>query len=138
MSGVSRTARWLGCLVVSFGCTTLSLLAADDNKIIFPGGSDKVPAPAGGSGGMVNLFTLVVALILAGVGAWLFLKNRRNAGIVRDGRRLAIEETRSLGNRQYLVVASYDGKKFLLGVCPGRIEMLAPLTDRSSAGDISP
>ena len=46
---------------------------------------------------------------------------------LRADRRLAIAETRSLGNRQYLVVAAYDGRKFLLGVCPGRIEMLAPL-----------
>jgi flagellar protein FliO/FliZ len=42
-------------------------------------------------------------------------------------RALAVDETRSLGNRQYLVVASYEGKKFLLGVCPGRIEMLSAL-----------
>ena len=36
-------------------------------------------------------------------------------------------ETRPLGNRQYLVVAAYDEKRYLLGVCPGRIELLAPL-----------
>ena len=44
-----------------------------------------------------------------------------------DLRSLAVEETRSLGNRQYLVVASYEGKKFLLGVCPGRINLLSAL-----------
>jgi flagellar protein FliO/FliZ len=36
-------------------------------------------------------------------------------------------ESRPLGSRQYLVVADYDGRKFLLGVCPGSIEMLTPL-----------
>ena len=30
---------------------------------------------------------------------------------------------------ELLVVADYDGKKFLLGVCPGSIQMLAPLDD---------
>ena len=43
-----------------------------------------------------------------------------------------VEETRALGNRQYLVVASYEGKKFLLGVCPGQINLLSPLGDESS------
>jgi flagellar protein FliO/FliZ len=47
-------------------------------------------------------------------------------------RSLAIDETRSLGNRQYLVVASYEGKKFLIGVCPGRIDMLSSLDGSSS------
>ena len=45
----------------------------------------------------------------------------------RGERRLVVAETRALGNRQYLVVAAYDDKRYLLGVCPGRIEMLAPL-----------
>jgi flagellar protein FliO/FliZ len=38
-----------------------------------------------------------------------------------------IDETKSLGSRQYLVVASYEGRKLLLGVCPGRIDLLTPL-----------
>ena len=42
--------------------------------------------------------------------------------------------TRSLGNRQYLVVASYEGQKFLIGVCPGRIDLLAPLGSAGAAG----
>ena len=49
----------------------------------------------------------------------------------RDVRKLAIDETRSLGSRQYLVVASYEGKKLLLGVCPGRIDLLTPLDSPS-------
>ena len=52
----------------------------------------------------------------------------------RDGHALAVNETRPLGNRQYLVVASYEGKKFLLGVCPGRIELLSALPENNSAG----
>jgi flagellar protein FliO/FliZ len=42
--------------------------------------------------------------------------------------KLQIEETRSLGNRQYLVVAVYEGQKLLLGVTPGQIQLLTPLS----------
>ena len=45
----------------------------------------------------------------------------------REARKLTVAETRSLGNRQYLVVADYEGRKFLLGVCPGRIDLLSSL-----------
>jgi len=125
---MSRLARRL------FASLTLLLLAgsafaasADDNKVIFPGAS----APAGASGvggsGSLGSVTLVVALLIAAVGAWLFWRGRRDAAIGRDERLLAIDETRSLGNRQFLVVASYENKKFLIGVCPGRIDLLAPL-----------
>jgi flagellar protein FliO/FliZ len=46
------------------------------------------------------------------------------------GRAIVVEETRSLGNRQYLVIAACDGRRFLLGVTPGRIELVASLDDR--------
>jgi flagellar protein FliO/FliZ len=106
--------------------------AADDNKIIFPKGSTTVPAPgAAAAGSVFNTISLIVAFILAGFGAWLFMRNRRQVTNGRDLSHLAVEETRPLGNRQYLVVASYQDKKFLLGVCPGRIDMLAPLHDEA-------
>lgn len=75
---------------------------------------------------------LVVALLLAGAGGWMLFQ-RRKAGILggRAARKLQIDETRPLGNRQYLVVADYEGKKFLLGVTPGRIEMLTPLDTKA-------
>jgi flagellar protein FliO/FliZ len=37
-----------------------------------------------------------------------------------------------LGNRQFLVVAEYEGRKMLLGVCPGRIELLSELGGKST------
>ena len=105
--------------------------AADDNKILFPagnpaGGSLPAGAPAGGSLGNVSL---IVGLALAAVGGWFVWRGRLAAPLGRDVRQLAISETRSLGNRQFLVVASFEDKKFLLGVCPGRIELIAPLHD---------
>ncbi|MEY2878828.1 MAG: hypothetical protein RLZZ15_1208 [Verrucomicrobiota bacterium] len=114
-------------------CATFALVfvsgapGADDNKILYPAGSASgASAPSGGSLGNV---TLVVGLILAAAGGWLVLRGRRAAAHAPDGRGLEIRETRSLGNRQFLVVATYEEKKFLLGVCPGRIDRLAVLHD---------
>jgi flagellar protein FliO/FliZ len=45
-----------------------------------------------------------------------------------------IEETRSLGNRQYLIVAAYEEKKLLLGVTPGRIKLLCDLPTDEDTG----
>lgn len=70
---------------------------------------------------------LVVAFLLAGGGVWLILQRRKAGPVGGRGRKLQIDETRPLGNRQYLVVADYEGKKFLLGVAPGQIQMLTPL-----------
>ena len=100
--------------------------AADDNTIIRPGAS-KAEAPAKTAGGGLTSMSLFLGLALAGAGGWMVWRNRRGTPVSRELRALAIDETRSLGNRQYLVVASYEGKKFLLGVCPGRIDMLTSL-----------
>ena len=100
--------------------------AADDNKILYPSSSASASAPAGGGLGNV---TLIVGLMLAAVGGWFVWRGRRAPPRASDGRALEIQETRSLGNRQYLVIASYEDKKFLLGVCQGRIDLLAPLHD---------
>lgn len=115
-------ATW-AALALLWGVTCF---AADDNTIITPG-SGRADAPAKAAGASFNSLTLVLGIALAGVGAWMVWRNRRGAPVGRDLDALALEETRSLGNRQYLVVASYEGKKFLIGVCPGRIDMLAPL-----------
>jgi flagellar protein FliO/FliZ len=47
---------------------------------------------------------------------------------------LKIEETKPLGNRQFLVVASYEGQKFLLGVVPGRVDFLSALKAEEGTG----
>lgn len=109
-------------------------LRAED-KVIYPRNAGAAPAeaaPAGKPGSGLNLLLLVLALGAAGAGGWLLWRQRTApAGATgREARKLAIAESRSLGNRQYLVVADYDGKKFLLGVCPGRIDLLAPLEER--------
>jgi flagellar protein FliO/FliZ len=107
--------------------------AADDDRIFIPGATH-ADAPGKSGGASLNSISLLLGVALAGVGGWMVWRNRRGTPAGREVRALAIDETRSLGNRQYLVVASYEGKKFLLGVCPGRIDMLAPLDDSAPAG----
>lgn len=96
-------------------------------EVIYPRAN---PAPAPGvlpTKGSSSASWLVAALVLAAAGGWLFWRARHTVGGGVATRHLAITETKSLGNRQYLVVASYQDKKFLLGVCPGRIDLLTPL-----------
>lgn len=100
------------------------------DPVIYPRGTAPaggVAAPVGKESGGSTVY-LAVALLAGAGGWWLWLKRR---GGVRGGlagnARLTIAESKSLGSRQYLVVADYDGKKFLLGVCPGSIELLTPL-----------
>lgn len=100
--------------------------AADDDKVIVPG-SSRAEAPAQGASGGLGSMSLFLGVGLAAVGGWMVWRNRRGTPLGREARALAIDETRSLGNRQFLVVASYEGKKFLIGVCPGRIDLLSPL-----------
>lgn len=116
-------------LVMLLSSAQASASAADAETMIFPAaGAAKTAAPTASMAGGLNLVTLVVATVLAGIGGWAIWRGRR-PGVGRIDRRvLAVEETRPLGNRQYLIVASYEGRRFLLGVCPGRIDMLAPLS----------
>ena len=99
---------------------------AKDAAVIYPRSSATRTEPASGSGAGYPAI-LLAALALAGGGGWLFWRGRSAPGATATLRKLAIAETKSLGNRQYLVVASYEDKKYLLGVCPGRIDLLTPL-----------
>lgn len=101
-------------------------LAGAANEIIYPSNPASRTESAPGRGPSYRS-VLLVAMVLAGAGGWLFWRGRLTPGGAVPARKLAIAETKSLGNRQYLVVASYEDKKYLLGVCPGRIELLTPL-----------
>lgn len=74
------------------------------------------------------LFYLVLLLVLAGVVYYFFQRGFAGAGFGKTmSRRLQIAEIRSLGNRQFLVVAEYEDARVLLGVSPGRIDYLRDL-----------
>ncbi len=114
---------WIGAAI---GPTGSAEDKAADAAVIYPHspGARSEPVARGGPG---YVSVLGIALLFAGTGAWLLWRRRNPLGSAAPMRRLAIAETKSLGNRQYLVVASYEEKKYLLGVCPGRIDLLTPL-----------
>ena len=137
--GFTSVTRWLlvviGCVVLA---TAQPMSAASsespgaakrsDGTIIYPQNRAENPgATASTEHDSTKSLVVVVALLLAAGGAWILLQRRKAGPLGGRGRKLQIDETRPLGNRQYLVVADYDGKKFLLGVTPGRIQMLTPL-----------
>jgi flagellar protein FliO/FliZ len=120
-------------LVAAFALLAVAAFAADDNKVIFPAGGSSGISPSASAGGSLGNVTLVIGLVLAAVGGWFVWRGRNAAPLGRDARQLTLSETRSLGNRQFLVVATFEDKKFLLGVCPGRIDLIAPLHDSSAS-----
>jgi flagellar protein FliO/FliZ len=90
------------------------------------------PANIGhGSGLQLSIYLCLLIALLAG-GTFL-LKNGFTIFQPKSkgARKLNIAETRMLGNRQFLVVAEYEDRKMLIGVCPGRIELLCDLSGKS-------
>ncbi len=75
----------------------------------------------------ITLYLLLLLALFAGV-AWLLRNGFTFFQPKMKGlRKLQISETRMLGNRQFLLVAEYEDRKMLIGVCPGRIDYLCTL-----------
>jgi flagellar protein FliO/FliZ len=127
--------RLFALLAALFLAHCLSAAPTDENQVIVPNSSVQKTAPAPAVPTGSGTLTAIGVLVLAGAGGWLVWRGRKGgiANFNRNTRQLVIEETRSLGSRQFLVVATYQDKKFLLGVCPGRIDLLAPLNASTSA-----
>jgi len=98
------------------------------DTLLIPGGSRTAPALRPADRGSSSSWLVALALC-AGGAAWFWWRKRVAAPLARGARerRIEIEESRPLGNRQYLVLASVSGRKFLLGVTPGSIQLLSPL-----------
>ncbi len=131
---MSRLRHLLVCVAL-FAGLPLAVLAKDD-EVVYPRNQAPAGAPAAAPdpGRSLNWLTGVLGLACAAGAGWFYWR-QRTAGPTGSGRverKLVIAETRSLGNRQHLLVADYDGKKFLLGVCPGRIDLLTPLNDSAA------
>jgi flagellar protein FliO/FliZ len=118
-------------LLAGLALAATSLRAADDKALGYFSNTPAAPAPVSTGYGAT---TLVGIIFLGGAGGWLYMRGRKIQISGRVVRRLVIDETKSLGSRQYLVVASYEGKKFMLGVCPGRIDLLTPLDGPEAPG----
>ena len=129
--GVTPLRRLFCILLISLLLAPVAGVAQD--QVIYPRAVAPVEAPAQIRSSGSNATLLLLALAAAAAGGWMLWRQRRAVPGLngREVRKLAIAETRSLGNRQYLVVADYDGRKFLLGVCPGRIDLLSPLENNS-------
>ena len=92
--------------------------------------SGAAPLPYQASNGGTFQLTIYLALLLAVfAGGAFFLRNGFTLfqPKIKGERKLEISETRMLGNRQFLVVAAYEDRKILIGVCPGRIDYLCTL-----------
>lgn len=90
--------------------------------------STPLPYKTGDAGTFQLVMYLALLLALFAGGAFLL----RNGFTLfqpkfKGERKLEISETRMLGNRQFLVVAAYEDRKVLIGVCPGRIDYLCTL-----------
>jgi flagellar protein FliO/FliZ len=130
-------------LLVVIGCVVLAtaqpmsaaspdateLAQRPNTEIIYPKGSVDAAGLKADGKSTGSSYVLVVALLLAAAGAWVMIQRRQGVMPLgsKTARKLQVEETRPLGNRQYLVVANYDGQRFLLGVTTGQIQMLSPL-----------
>lgn len=130
-----RIGRLIAALAVFLLAASASR-ASDGQGMYAPGSISSPVSPIHGDPGM-GAITVIGTMMLAGAGGWLLLRGRKLPFPGRVAKKLSIDETRSLGSRQYLVVASYEGKKMLLGVCPGRIDLLTPLDGQDSAAKAS-
>jgi flagellar protein FliO/FliZ len=143
---LSSVTRWL---LVVVGCAVLEtaqpMIAAEPaaadpgltaDRILYP--ADNRPSPTPGQpapspgGGPVWAFVLLVGLA---AGGWWVWRRRNPVAAVRRRGGIVIEDTRALGNRQFLVVAGVDGRRFLLGVAPGCIRLLSDLDSAPGSED---
>ena len=83
-----------------------------------------------------QIFRIIGFLGTLAAAAYFFSKFVNNRNIIKhstDGRKgIVLSDTRSLGNKQFLVVASYDQEKFLLGISSGSIQLLSKLENSST------
>jgi flagellar biogenesis protein FliO len=129
--------RRIASLALAVGLGPLGAAESTTKEtVVFPRAAAGSPAssPAGDAPAATQGL-LFFAVMCAGGGGWLLWRRRAaGPGSGAEGRRLKIVETQSLGSRQFLVVADYDGSKVLLGVCPGQIRLLTRLGDSHGEG----
>jgi len=83
-----------------------------------------------------QIFRVIGFLGILAASAYFFSKFVNNRNITKhapEGQKgIVLSDTRSLGNKQFLVVASYDHEKFLLGISSGNIQLISKLGNRST------
>jgi flagellar protein FliO/FliZ len=113
--GLVLASGWLG------GATPTAPRSAD--TVIFPQPvEESVARPAGSPS---TSYIVFVVLCLGG-GTWLWFRAKgKGRSPKTSGSEISIEETRPLGNRQYLVLTSCRGRSFLIGVIQRRMELVS-------------
>jgi flagellar biogenesis protein FliO len=74
---------------------------------------------------VIGALALVIGLFLGGV--WMVRNWQRAGGQGGRTAKLAILETRSLGNRQAIYVVGYERERFLIASSPGGVNLLSHL-----------
>lgn len=111
----------------------------EHGRVLYPASG---PQPSPGSSrpteppslpGLTTSFLMLLGLCAGGY----FLLRRQTgfAPVGKGQRKLVVSESRSLGNRQFLVVVEYESERVLLGVTPGRIDYLCPLSPVNASAD---
>jgi flagellar protein FliO/FliZ len=127
MASAIRFSELIGAFCsVGLGCVAFADGVASGGTV--SSGGSVTPISSGAGISLLGYALTIVVLAGAGV-AVLFRGGGMGGfrGMAKGPRKLNVEETRALGHRQYLVVAEYEGRRFLLGVCPGSIEYLSGL-----------
>jgi len=120
-----RLALWVLGLVFSSGLLWGAAPAAprSADTVIFPQPTE--PNTARPAGSPSTAYIVFVALCLGG-GVWLWFRAKgKGRSLKNHGSEISIDETRPLGNRQYLVLTSCRGRSFLIGVSQGRIDVVS-------------
>lgn len=106
------------------------------DEVFFPRASAEAPADdvllPENAGATASTFVMFagygVVLVVLGIGVFFVMRRGGWRRVMnRAEGRLQVRETRMLGNRQFLMVVEYETSRLLVGVSPGRIELLTPL-----------
>ena len=121
-----------------FLVATCSLFAEESAKEVFYPAAETAAVVAPHSAGGAFLTSVFYLLFLAAMAtvAWYVwrkkvIPNQGKAAFTTET--IEIGATRSLGNRQFLVVAKIGGKELLLGVGPGFINKLETLKNEEAS-----
>ncbi len=121
-----RLALWALGLLFSSGLLWGAAAPAaprSADTVIFPQPTEQSAARPAGSPSTGYILFVVICL---GGGAWLWFRAKgKGRSLKNHGSEISIDETRPLGNRQYLVLTSCRGRSFLIGVSQGRIDVVS-------------
>jgi len=95
-------------------------------------GLNLVEYPMPSMNSIIRLMWVVVFITIT-LYVYFHLRHGINISKKKDkaSKKLLILETRSLGNRQFLMVVAYKKEKFLLGIHPNGIQFLSKINDKN-------